>query len=167
MPEEEKKDRVKSIFQFLKFTMFSASAGIIETGLFSLLSSVFHLKYWPSYLPALIASVLWNFTLNRKFTFKAANNVPVALMKVTVYYLIFTPLSTWWGNALTEGLHWNYYVVFVGTLLINFITEFLYSKFYTFRDVFIFPFTKSYVAKWETRRALKREMAAKGTSEAE
>lgn|SRR5574344_189275 len=141
----------KGFLQFLKYTMFAASAGLVETGLFELLDKVFRLKYWPAYLPALIASVLWNFTLNRKFTFKAANNVPVALCKVALYYLIFTPASTWWGNALTEDLGWNHDVVFLGTILINFITEFLYSKYYTFKDKYIFPATRRYCLAYNDR----------------
>ena len=146
--------------------MFAASAGLIQTGVFELLDKVFKLKYWPAYLPALIASVLWNFTLNRKFTFKSANNVPVALLKVTLYYVIFTPASTWWGAALTENLGWNHDVVFFGTVLINFITEFLYSKYYTFKDKFIFPQTARYVKRWTARRdaRLSAQVAGAGQS---
>lgn len=158
--KRERSAGMKSFLQFLKYTLFAASAGLIQTLVFELLDKVFHLKYWPAYLPALIASVLWNFTLNRKFTFKSANNVPIALLKVTLYYLIFTPLSTWWGDALTEGAGWNHDVVFFGTVLINFITEFLYSKYYTFKDKFIFPQTKRYVARWTERRDARVAAAA-------
>lgn len=147
MDNTTKESRPKPFLQFLKYTMFAASAGLIQTGLFSLMASALHLKYWPSYLTSLIASILWNFTLNRKFTFKSANNVPIALLKVTLYYLVFTPLSTWWGDLLTEQYHWNYYVVFVGTVLINFITEFLFSKYYTFKEKYIFEFTRNYAHK--------------------
>mgnify|MGYP001190367281 CR=1 FL=1 len=153
---------MKAFLQFLKYTMFAASAGLIQTGVFELLDKVFRLKYWPAYLPALIASVLWNFTLNRKFTFKSANNVPIALLKVTLYYVIFTPLSTWWGAALTEDLGWNHDVVFFGTVLINFITEFIYSKYYTFKDKFIFHQTSRYVRRWSERREARISAEAAG-----
>ena len=119
----------------VKFTLFSASAGIIQMVSFTLLNELLSVSYWVAYLISLILSVLWNFTLNRKYTFRSAANVPVAMAKVAVYYLIFTPLSTWWTAALTEpsyGIMWNEYVVLVITMLINFSTEFLYDRFFVF-----------------------------------
>ena len=74
--------------QVIKFTLFSISAGIIETLSFTLLNEVFHLPYMPCYLTALILSVIWNFTLNREFTFKSANNVPLAMLKVACFHLV-------------------------------------------------------------------------------
>ncbi|MBN2851307.1 MAG: GtrA family protein [Clostridia bacterium] len=122
----------ENFFQFLKFTMFSISAGAIQFASFTLLNELTRLPYWPSYLIALILSVLYNFTVNRRFTFKSANNIPVAMMQVLGYYCLFTPLSTWWGNALIN-LGWNEYVVLIGTMLINFVTEFTFTRFVVFR----------------------------------
>lgn len=119
--------------QVFKFVLFSISAGIIETAAFTLMKLVTNLSYWPCYLTGLVLSVLWNFTLNREFTFKAANNVPVAMMKVACFYAVFTPASTWWGNALTKGAGWNDYVVLFLTMAINLTTEFLYDRFFVFR----------------------------------
>jgi putative flippase GtrA len=118
--------------QVIKFTLFSISAGIIETLSFTLLNEVFHLPYMPCYLTALILSVIWNFTLNREFTFKSANNVPLAMLKVACFYLVFTLLSTWWGTALTNA-GWNEYIVLFGTMAVNLTTEFLYDRFFVFR----------------------------------
>ncbi|HOH58484.1 MAG TPA: GtrA family protein [Bacilli bacterium] len=126
--ESEKR---KEVIRIIKFTIFSISAGIIQLVSFTILSELFDITYWPSYLTALILSVLWNFTINRKFTFKSANNVPIAMTKVLVYYAIFTPLSTWWGDALTKA-NWNEYLVLGGTMIINFVTEFLYQRFFVF-----------------------------------
>ncbi|MGF6376592.1 putative flippase GtrA [Clostridiales Family XIII bacterium PM5-7] len=118
--------------QVVKFTLFSVSAGIIQTVVFTLMNELLSLPYWPCYLSALIVSVIWNFTLNREFTFKAANNVPIAMMKVFAFYCVFTPLSTWWGSALTNnGI--NEYVVLGGTMVINLTSEFLYDRFYVFK----------------------------------
>ena len=89
--------------QVIKFALFSVSAGVIQTIVFTLLNELTDLRYWPCYLTALVASVLWNFTLNREFTFKSAGNVPVAMAKVFAFYCVFTPLSTWWGSALTDA----------------------------------------------------------------
>ena len=125
----------KELTRTLKFVLFSASAGIIQIVSFTLLNELLHLTYWVAYLISLVLSVLWNFTLNRKFTFKSANNIPVAMLKVAVYYVIFTPLSTWWTAALTEpayGVMWNEYLVVVLTMLVNFATEFLYDRFVVF-----------------------------------
>ena len=121
----------ESIFQMIKFTLFSLSAGIIQVASFALFNEVFGWIYWPAYLTSLILSIVWNFTLNRKFTFHSAGNVPLAMLKVAVFYAIFTPLSTWWGHALTE-VGWNNDLVFVGTMLINFVTEYLYDRFVVF-----------------------------------
>lgn len=125
----------KEIIRTIKFVLFSASAGIIQVLSFTLMEEVLHLENWISYLVALILSVLWNFTLNRKFTFCSANNVPVAMMKVAVFYLVFTPLSTWWTAVLTgEGIGWNEYLVLGGTMAINFMTEYLYDRFVVFGE---------------------------------
>lgn len=123
---------MKEVFRILKFTFFSISAGLIEMISFSLLNELTDLPYWPCYLVALILSVLWNFTLNRNFTFKSSNNVPIAMLKVFIYYLIFTPLSTIFGNYLVKiGL--NEYVVTILNMIANFVTEFLYQRFIVFK----------------------------------
>ena len=122
--------------QAIKFVLFSASAGIIQTAVFALLHDViraFGQSYWPSYLIALVCSVLWNFTLNRNFTFRSAANVPVAMTKIAIYYCIFTPLSTLWGDAL-ERLGWNAYVILILTMFVNLVTEFCVYKFVVFRN---------------------------------
>ncbi len=124
----------KDLVQTIKFTLFSISAGIIQLGSFALFNDVLKLGWWPSYLISLILSVLWNFTLNRNFTFKSASNVPVAMLKVFAYYCVFTPLSTLLGNYLTSSLHWNDYLVTILNMAINLVTEFLYQKYYVFRD---------------------------------
>ncbi len=115
-----------------KFVMFSASAGVIEIAVFALMNELLELPYWPCYLTALVCSVLWNFTMNRNFTFRAANNVPVAMFKVFCYYLVFTPLTTIGGNYLAETLGWNEYLVTAINMLLNITTEYLYQRFFVF-----------------------------------
>ena len=115
----------KEIIRTIKFTLFSISAGVIEIVLFEILDNFTNWSYWPSYLIALIASVVWNFTLNREFTFKATNNVPIAMVKVAIFYLIFTPLSTIGGNYLAENLGWNNTLVTLLNMLCNFVLEYL------------------------------------------
>jgi putative flippase GtrA len=123
----------KELLRTIKFTLFSISAGIIEIGLFTLLNKITNWKYWPCYLIALVASVIWNFTLNREYTFKSTANVPVAMIKVFIFYLIFTPVSTIVGNYLAENLHWNEYIVTGLNMICNFILEYLYDKYIVFR----------------------------------
>ena len=130
MEPKHKKSRAELV-RALKFALFSASAGLIQAGSFALLNSLLRLPYWISYLTALVLSVLWNFTFNRKFTFHSAANVPIAMAKVAGFYLVFTPLSTWAGAAL-EGAGVNAYVVLIGTMLVNFVTEFLFDRFFVF-----------------------------------
>lgn len=125
----------RELIRSLKFLLFSISAGLIQVGSFTLLNELVHLRYWVAYLLSLVLSVVWNFTLNRKFTFHAANNIPIAMLKVAAFYLVFTPLSTWWTAALTEpayGICWNEYLVLALTMIINFVTEFFYDRFIVF-----------------------------------
>jgi len=130
MTEQQKHS--EGTIQAIKFLAFSISAGGIQALSFIFIFEVIKLEYWPSYLISLTLSVLWNFTLNRKFTFKSANNVPMAMFKVFLYYLAFTPLSTWWGDALTN-INWNEYLVLFGTMVINLITEFLFTKYVVYK----------------------------------
>jgi putative flippase GtrA len=123
----------QNIVQFFKFTLFSISAGIVQTVSFSIMDLLTPFTYWPCYLVALILSVLYNFTVNRRFTFKSVANIPIAMLKITGYYCVFTPLSTWWGDYLTRN-GWNDYLVLGGTMLVNFITEFLFSRFVVYRN---------------------------------
>ena len=124
----------KELLRTLKFVLFSISAGLIEIIAFSLLNELTGWSYWPCYLIALILSVLWNFTLNRRYTFQSASNVPVAMLKVFAFYCVFTPVSTIGGSYLADTLHWNEYLVTALNMVCNLTLEFLYDRFYVFRD---------------------------------
>lgn len=132
----------KELLRAIKFTLFSISAGLIQIISYTLFLELLHFDTWLSYLLSLILSVVWNFTFNRKFTFQSAENLPRAMMLVFCYYLVFTPVSTFWTAALTgsnpftgqeatcsQGLK---YVVEAGTMIINFVTEFFYQRFVVF-----------------------------------
>lgn len=135
---EEEKAKLKKIktkqeaVRALKYTLFAASAGAIQLGLFSLLNEVFKLEAEWSHLIAIIVSVVWNFTFNRKFTFKSAGNVPIAMLKVGGYNAVFIPLSTWWTKILTSSFAWNPFLMELFNLLINFITESVFYRFVVF-----------------------------------
>ena len=153
---EEKKNapelsRHDNVLMVLKYLMCTAGAGIIQFVSFTLLNTVLHfdrlplflklfpsaavteLKYGPSYFVALVLSVVFNFTANRKYTFRSANNIPAAMAKVLGYYIVFTPLSIWWGEALAQR-GWNEFAILIPTMLINGVTEFLFNRFVVFRD---------------------------------
>lgn len=134
-----------NIIQVIKFVLFSTSAGIIQTLTFTLLTELpprlfdKELPYWACYLPALVLSVVFNFTVNRKFTFKSASNIPVAMLKVALFYAVFTPVTTILGDmAATKFDAANNpvadYLIFGVTMLLNLVTEFLYQKYFVFRD---------------------------------
>ena len=127
--EENKK---KEIWRVVKFTLFSASAGLIEAGTIFLLEKLTGLPSWACYLTGLVLSVLWNFTLNRKFTFKSVANVPIAMLKVIGFYAVFTPLSTWLEDVLARQLGWNEYLVTLINMFLNFVLEYLYWRFVVF-----------------------------------
>ena len=126
-------EKKKEVLRVVKFVMFSISAGIIEIVSFTILNEFTGWEYWPCYLIALILSVLWNFTLNRKFTFKSASNVPVAMAKIALFYCVFTPVTTIMGNYLAEDLLWNDHIVTGINMGLNITTEYLYDRFVVFR----------------------------------
>lgn len=131
MNANKKKELIRSV----KFTLFSISAGVIQIGSDIVLNELLGVEPWISYLVSLVLSVLWNFTLNRKYTFHSAANVPIAMLKTACFYLVFAPLSSWWTAVLTleeYGFMWNEYLVLIPTVLINFITEYLYQRFFVF-----------------------------------
>ena len=115
-----------------KFILFSISAGIIQLVSFEILSALTPLDYWPKYLIALTLSVLWNFTFNRAFTFRSANNVPVAMTKVAAFYAVFTPLSTIMGQYFVDTLGWDETLVLLLTMASNMISEYLYDRYFVF-----------------------------------
>lgn len=134
--------------QAVKFALFSASAGIIQVASFTLLNElvlpniniqneklmeILSAEYGVCYLVALILSVLWNFTFNRRFTFKSAANIPIAMAKVFGFYLVFTPVSTWLGNMAT-GKGINEYIVLGVTMLSNMVLEYLFCKFVVYKN---------------------------------
>ena len=118
--------------QAIKFALFSASAGIIQVASFTLLNEVVKMEYWPAYLISLILSIIWNFTFNRRFTFKSAANVPIAMAKVFGFYLVFTPVSTWLGDIAAKQ-EINEYIILAVTMLANFVLEYLFCKFVVYR----------------------------------
>ena len=123
----------KEFWRVVKFTLFSISAGAIQMGSFALLNELSGWSYWPCYLISLTLSVLWNFTLNRKFTFHSASNVPIAMLKVLAFYLVFTPASMWLGQLAVDG-GWNGLITEGLTMIANFVLEFLYYKFVVFKE---------------------------------
>jgi putative flippase GtrA len=125
-------EKKKETIRIVKFFLFSVSAGVIEMSTFALLNELTEWTYWPCYLIALAISVLWNFTLNRNFTFQSASNVPVAMIKVAIFYCIFTPVTTLLGNYLAEDLRWNEYLVTAINMGLNLTTEYLYDRFFVF-----------------------------------
>ena len=137
-------ERKRNLWQAVKFTLFSASAGLIQIGSYTLFFEVFRWAPWLAYLVSLILSVLWNFTFNRAYTFRSDADLKRSMLLVALFYLVFTPLSTWWTAALTGANPFtntedsaqplvNNYVVQIGTMLINFVTEFLFQRFVVYR----------------------------------
>lgn len=133
MEENTKKKDFKEWIRALKFLIISISAGIIQVVSFALFNEVFGWNYWVGYLLSLLLSIIWNFTINRKITFKSANNIKLAMLLVLAFYAVFTPISTWLGE-LAENSGVNEYIVLAVTMISNFILEFLYTRFFVYRN---------------------------------
>lgn len=126
-------DNKKELLRIVKFTLFSISAGGIQLLSFTLLNElVFKSGYWVQYLISVVLSVIWNFTLNREFTFKSASNVPDAMMKTLLFYVVFIPVSTIGGDLLEPYV--NEYIILISTMIVNFVGEYLYQRFYVFKN---------------------------------
>ena len=125
--------RRKELIRSLKFLCFSLSAGVIQIVTFTLLNELVRWPYWPCYLIALVLSVVWNFTLNRRYTFQSANNVPKAMAQVFGFYCVFTPASTLLGSYLADTLLWNEYLVTILNMVSNFVLEYLFDRLVVFR----------------------------------
>ena len=124
----------RDVVRVVKFVLFSCGAGIIQVVAFTLLNEIARLPYWPAYLTALVLSVLYNFTVNRKFTFKSAANIPIAMLKVFGYYCVFTPVSTWIGDYFADTRGVNEYIVLAVTMLCNLTTEYLFCRYVVYRN---------------------------------
>ena len=125
---------MKEWIRVLKFVLFSASAGIIQMGSFTLLNEFTSWRYWPCYLISLLLSILWNFTFNRRFTFKSDANITRSMLLVLAFYAVFTPATTILGEWLAEGLHWNEYLVTAINMLLNLTLEYLYQRYVVYRN---------------------------------
>lgn len=123
----------KELIRTIKFTLFSISAGIIQIVLFTLLNELLKFDYWVSYIISLVASILWNFTINRKVTFKSSNNIKISMLLVFLFYLVFTPVSTILGN-IAENKGVNEYIVLAITMISNFVLEYLYTRYIVYRN---------------------------------
>ena len=123
----------KEFFRTVKYILIAASAGLVQIGSFTLMNELIGWNYWLSYLIALVLSVIWNFTFNRRYTFKSASNVPKAMLLVFAYYCVFTPLSTYLEHVLTDKLGWNEYLVTGINMVLNLATEFPFQRYIVFR----------------------------------
>ena len=128
-----KQNQFKELIRVLMFTVVSISAAIVQAGTFALMNELCKWNYWLSYLISLLLSVLWNFTINRKVTFKSANNYKVAMLLVLLFYAVFTPVSTILGQ-LAENNNVNEYIILVATMLSNFVLEFLYTRYIVYKN---------------------------------
>lgn len=153
---QEKKQKLtpkQNFIQVMKFVLFSCGAGIIQIATFTLMNEVFHWNYWVSYLIALVLSVLYNFTVNRRYTFKSASNVPKAMLLVFAFYAAFTPYSTWLTNFLTGNKGLNEYLVLVICMVQNLTLEFLWNRFVVYRK----SINSNDIAKKEALKTAEKE----------
>lgn len=130
--QTQKLTKKETIIQVLKFVAFSMGAGIIQIVSYTIIHELTDCSHLVAYLPSLVLSVLYNFTVNRKYTFKSATNVPVAMLKVALFYCVFTPVSAYLGH-LAENAGVNNYIIEAVTMSCNLVTEYLYCRFVVYR----------------------------------
>lgn len=128
-----KSNKLKELVRIVMFTVVSISAAIVQAGTFAIMNELCNWNYWVSYLISLLLSVLWNFTINRKVTFKSDNNYKLAMLLVLLFYAVFTPVSTIVGQ-IAENHDINEYVILIVTMLSNFVLEFLYTRYVVYKN---------------------------------
>jgi len=139
--EEDKRRNLRATgVMFGTFVAFSIGAGIIELISFTALNEGTSLNYWASYTIALVLSVLYNFTVNRRYTFRSVNNIPKAMTLVFAFYCVFAPYSIWLTDRLTDGslfgtgMFWNEYYVLLFIMVQNLIFEFIWWRLVVFKN---------------------------------
>ena len=128
----EKENKIKEALRALKFTLISLSAALIDAGSFAVMT-LLSVPIVIAQPVSLILSVIWNFTINRKITFKSAGNVKIAMLQVAAFYLVFTPLTTWFsGFALAHGL--DEMIIKAITMVLNLVLEYLFCRYVVFKN---------------------------------
>jgi len=124
----------KELLRTIKFVLISMSAGLIQAGSYALLFYVLDTGWTIANFTSLALSIVWNFTFNRKFTFKSATNVPVAMVKAFAFYLWFYPAQYYLGQIfLINNLGLNETLVQGITMVLNLALEYPWQKFFVFK----------------------------------
>lgn len=143
----------KEVLRAVKYTLFAISAGIIQIVSSLALKAILDnfldesqtmvfihempISSFVAETVGLALSIIWNFTFNRKFTFKAANNVPVAMLLAFLFYVPFYPFQTWYIAVVESKLahigFWAFVIAQGTVMIINFVLEFLWQQFVVFR----------------------------------
>ncbi|MDO5025763.1 MAG: GtrA family protein [Trueperella sp.] len=117
--------------QAVKFTLLSGTAAVVEAGSYALFLALDLMPVSWAQAISVALSVLWNFTLNRKFTFKSTGNVPFAMLLVSLFYVAYIPISSVLAGLMDDaGMHPA--VIKIIWLLINFVGEFIWWKYVVF-----------------------------------
>lgn len=139
----------KELVRMFKYILIAASAGIIQ-----FVSTLILTLIWPKekfsmgpalfYLIGLILSVIWNLTINRKYTFKSAANMTKAVWLTIGFYIIFAPASTFLQAWLVNGdvlnlfiiphLGWNELIGVVICMILNLALEYPFQRYIVFKD---------------------------------
>ena len=154
MSEKKEKKNTKEVIRALKFALVSASAGIVEAVVFTGMNELGNFPYYVNYLTALIASIIWCYTVNRKYTFKSTKPVKIILLYAAAFYAVFTPATTLLGSWLTGSLGWNEYLATAINMALNLSLEYLYDTFVVYKN----EMDNNDVAKKEVEKANKKNI---------
>ena len=128
----QNQEKMKELIRAVKFTLISISAGLIDAGSFAIMTLIGVPILFAQPI-SLILSVIWNFTINRKVTFKSASNIKIAMLQVLGFYAVFTPLTTWFsGWAVSAGL--DELIIKAITMVLNIVLEYLFCRYVVFRN---------------------------------
>ena len=122
--------------QFLQFVVVSLGAGVIEYATFALMTWIVpdnKTMLVAAEVTSVVLSCLFNFTVNRKYTFHSSSNIPLGMLLYGVYYaFLATPAGVWFLLFLTQGGMHELLAKAV-KMLVNFIFDYLFCKFILFQ----------------------------------
>lgn len=132
------RSRIQRYFtNFYSFLYFSLGAGVIKLVSFLLLSLIdsgHGAVLVLAEIVSVVLSGLFNFTWNRKFTFRSTNNIVPGMFLYGLYSLIATPAVASFIVDLTRR-GWADWLAKAMKMALHFILDSLYCKFVIFRQV--------------------------------
>ena len=123
---------VKNIskIRFFRYSLGGVLSYLINIVVTYLLTTIFHIYYFYSYLIAYSIVVLFNFTFSLKIIFSVNGNIANRFIRYIIFLTIFSLINIFSVKFLTESMN-LYYIISISivTIVLFIIKYFIYKKF--------------------------------------